>query len=51
MMRSRRLLRRVEMPVVVNWGEEDRYLGTELAEPETSGAPNVRVERLPSTSH
>ena len=50
-MQNKRLLRRIEAPVVVIWGEEDRYLGTELAEPETSGAPNVRVERLPSTSH
>jgi pimeloyl-ACP methyl ester carboxylesterase len=48
---NRKLLRRVETPVVVIWGEEDRYLGTELAEPETSWVPNVRVERLPNASH
>ena len=48
---NRRLLRRVEAPVVVIWGEEDRYLGTKLAEPETSWAPNVRVERLVNASH
>ena len=48
---NRRLLRRVETPVVVIWGEQDRYLRTELAEPETSWVPNVRVERLPNASH
>ena len=48
---NRRLLRRVEAPVVVIWGEQDRYLGTELAEPETSWVPNVRFERLVNASH
>jgi len=48
---NRRLLRRIEAPVVVIWGEGDRYLGTELAEPETSWVPNVRVERLMNASH
>jgi epoxide hydrolase 4 len=48
---NRGLLRRIEAPVVVIWGEEDRYLGTELAEPETSWVPNVRVERLLNASH
>jgi len=44
-------LRRIEAPVVVIWGEEYRYLWTELAEPETSWVSNVRVERLPNASH
>jgi pimeloyl-ACP methyl ester carboxylesterase len=47
---NKKLLRRIEAPVVVIWGEEDRYLGTELAEPETSWVPNVRVERLLNAS-
>ena len=50
-MQNKRLLRMVEAPVVVIWGEEDRYLGRELAEPETSWVPNVRVERLVNSSH
>jgi len=50
-MQNRRLLRKVEAPVVVIWGEEDRYLGRELAEPETSWVPNVRLERLLNASH
>jgi epoxide hydrolase 4 len=48
---NRRLLRRVEAPVMVIWGEKDRYLGAELAEPETSWVANVRVERLLNASH
>jgi pimeloyl-ACP methyl ester carboxylesterase len=48
---SRRLLRRVEAPVLVIWGEKDRYLGAGLAEPETSWVSNARVERLPGASH
>ena len=50
-MQNRRVLRRVEAPVVVIWGEEDRSLRTELAEPETSWVPSVRVERLVNASH
>jgi pimeloyl-ACP methyl ester carboxylesterase len=36
---------------MVIWGERDRYLGKELAEPETSWVPNLRLERLPHASH
>jgi pimeloyl-ACP methyl ester carboxylesterase len=49
--RARRQIRRVEMPVLVIWGEQDRYLGAELAEPARNRVPNVRVERLPDASH
>ena len=45
------LLRRIEAPVMVVWGERDRYLGEELAEPDPSWVPNLRVERLPDASH
>jgi len=48
---NRRLLRKVEVPVVVIWGEQDRYLGRELAKPEASWVPNVQVERLVNASH
>ena len=44
-------LRRIEAPVLVIWGERDRYLGAELAEPEGEWVPNARVERLPRASH
>ena len=34
------------------WGERDRALGAELAEPEARDVPNLeRVVRLPSASH
>ncbi|MCX7707089.1 MAG: alpha/beta fold hydrolase [Anaerolineae bacterium] len=44
-------LRRIEAPVLVIWGEQDRYLGPELAEPGKKWVPNCRVERLPDASH
>ncbi|MCA1716042.1 MAG: alpha/beta hydrolase [Actinobacteria bacterium] len=47
----RTLLRRIEAPVMVIWGERDRYLGKELAGPDPSWVPNLRVERLPDASH
>jgi epoxide hydrolase 4 len=37
----------VTAPTLVIWGERDRHLGAELAEPERRDVPNlVRVERL-----
>lgn len=48
---ARALLRRIEAPVMVIWGERDRYLGRELAEPDPAWVPNLRVERLPDASH
>jgi epoxide hydrolase 4 len=45
-------LRPVSAPTLVIWGERDRYLGPELAEPEHDDVPNLdRVERLPDASH
>ena len=48
---SLRRVRRIEQPVLVIWGERDRYLGKELAEPPVAWVPNARVERLPAASH
>jgi pimeloyl-ACP methyl ester carboxylesterase len=45
------ILRRIDQPVLVIWGEKDRYLGAELAEPSPKWVPHVRVERLPDASH
>ena len=50
-LKARALLRRIETPVIVIWGERDRYLRAELAEPDRSWVPNLRVERLPDASH
>ena len=45
-------LRPIKAPTLVIWGERDRYLGPELAEPDHDDVPNLdRVERLPDASH
>jgi epoxide hydrolase 4 len=44
-------LRRVDIPSLIIWGDQDRYLGRELAEPDRAWVPNVRVERIPQASH
>jgi pimeloyl-ACP methyl ester carboxylesterase len=44
-------LRRIEAPVLVIWGERDRYLEAGLADPPRRWVPNARVERLPDASH
>lgn len=43
--------RPIDIPTLVIWGERDRYLGSELAEPPREVVRNVRVERLPEASH
>ena len=45
-------LRPIKAPTLVIWGEGDRYLGPELAEPDHDDVPGLdRVERLPGASH
>jgi len=45
-------IRSVTAPTLVIWGEKDRYLGPDLAEPHHEDVPNLdRVERLPDASH
>ena len=45
-------LRAVRAPTLVIWGELDRHLGAELAEPDRADVPNLeRVVRLPGASH
>ena len=46
-----RTIRRIDCPVLVIWGEQDRYLGAELAEPPRRWVPHARVVRLPDASH
>jgi pimeloyl-ACP methyl ester carboxylesterase len=42
----------VTAPTLVIWGEHDRYLGAELAEPDRTDVPGLeRVVRLPEASH
>src|SRR4030095_4659943 len=40
-------LGRVDIPTLVIWRDQDRYLGRELAEPDHAWVPEVRVERIP----
>jgi pimeloyl-ACP methyl ester carboxylesterase len=50
--RAEARLRQVDAPTLVVWGERDRYLGADLAEPDPSDVPNLdRVVRLPDASH
>jgi pimeloyl-ACP methyl ester carboxylesterase len=45
-------LRPISAPTLVIWGQDDRYLGPELAEPDRDDVPNLdRVERVPDASH
>jgi len=45
-------IRTISAPTLVIWGQRDRYLGQELAEPDHDDVPNLdRVERLPDASH
>ncbi|MGH2888432.1 MAG: alpha/beta fold hydrolase [Solirubrobacteraceae bacterium] len=50
--RAETRMRVVQAPTLVIWGERDRYLGRELAEPDRADVPNLeRVVRLPDASH
>ena len=50
--RAEEQIRAISAPTLVIWGERDRYLREELAEPEHDDVPNLdRVERLPNASH
>ena len=50
--RAEERIRVVRAPTLVIWGERDRYLGRELADPDPADVPNLeRVVRLPDASH
>jgi pimeloyl-ACP methyl ester carboxylesterase len=50
--RAEAALRPIQAPTLVIWGQRDRYLDPELAEPDHDDVPNLdRVERLPDASH
>ncbi len=44
-------IRRIEQPVLVIWGDADRVLGSDLAEPPTRFVPNARVVHIPDAPH
>lgn len=45
------MLRRIDAPTLLIWGEEDPYLGVGLTEGLEQWVPNIRVERIPGASH
>jgi pimeloyl-ACP methyl ester carboxylesterase len=50
--RAEARIRPITAPTRVIWGQRDRYLGAELAEPDPADVPNLeRVVRLPNASH
>ncbi len=42
---------RIECPVLVLWGDADKHLGKEMAEPPPELVPNARVEHIPEATH
>jgi pimeloyl-ACP methyl ester carboxylesterase len=50
--RAEAQIRPVAAPTLVIWGQRDRFLGPELAEPARADVPNLdRVERRPEATH
>lgn len=41
----------IECPVLVIWGDKDRYLGKEMAAPPARFVPNARVVHIPDAPH
>jgi len=41
----------IKQPVLVIWGDRDRFLGTEMADPPARFVPNARVVHIPEASH
>ena len=42
---------RIETETLVIWGERDRWLGKELAEPDPRWVPHARLERIADAGH
>jgi epoxide hydrolase 4 len=43
--------RTIDRPVLVIWGDKDRHLGKEMADPPKRFVPNARVVHLPDATH
>jgi len=43
--------KKIEAETLIIWGERDRWLGAELAEPDPRWVPQVRLERIADASH
>jgi pimeloyl-ACP methyl ester carboxylesterase len=44
-------VRVVDKPVLVLWGDADRFIGKELAEPPKRFVPDARVVHIPGATH
>ena len=42
---------RIDAPVLVIWGDQDRHLGKEMSEPDPKWVPNARIEHIKEASH
>jgi pimeloyl-ACP methyl ester carboxylesterase len=49
--KSLRPPRRIDKPVLVIWGDRDRYIGKELADPPSDLVPNCTVHHIAAASH
>ncbi|HWH95455.1 MAG TPA: alpha/beta fold hydrolase [Baekduia sp.] len=49
--RTQAQFRPIPAPVLVIWGEQDRFLSAQMADPDPRWVPDVRVVRLPGASH
>ncbi len=47
----RRMVRRIDAPALLIWGEQDPFLGLRLTEGLERWVPNIRVERIANASH
>jgi pimeloyl-ACP methyl ester carboxylesterase len=43
--------KRIDCPVLVIWGEKDRFLGKEMSVPPKKWVSNARVVHIPEASH
>ena len=46
-----RMLRQIDVPALLIWGEQDPYLGVGLTQGLEQWVPKIRVERIPEASH
>jgi pimeloyl-ACP methyl ester carboxylesterase len=49
--RAGRSIQRIDLPALLIWGEQDRYLNIRLTEGLEEWVPNLRVARLPDAGH
>jgi pimeloyl-ACP methyl ester carboxylesterase len=42
---------RIDVPTLLIWGEQDRYLGIRLTEELKPWVPKLQLERIPDASH